>query len=122
MFWCSIHEAEKPSKCAVLVGVGDMWVSGTCGCWGHVGVGDKWVSGTCVLGDLWVWGTCGCGGHVGEGDMRVSGTCGCGGHEGVGDLFSGGLVCLIPLNLTQTLSIHLWKKRLKPLENLSNLS
>ena len=29
-----------------LVGVGDMWVSGTCGCWGHVGVGDMWVSGT----------------------------------------------------------------------------
>ena len=49
------------------------------------------------VGDMWVLGTCGCGGHVGEGDMRVSGTCGCGGHEGVGDLFSGGLVCLIPL-------------------------
>ena len=52
----------KPSKCAALVGVGDMWVLGTCGCGGHVGVGD----------------------------MRVSGTCGCRGHEGVGDLYSGG--------------------------------
>ena len=47
------------------------------------------------VGDMWVSGTCGCGGHVGEGDMRVSETCGCRGHEGVGDLCSGELVCLI---------------------------
>ena len=70
MFWCPIHEAEKPSKYTVPVGVGDMCVSGTCGCRGHVGIGD----------------------------MRVWGTDGCGGHEGVGDLYSGGLVCLILKN------------------------
>ena len=40
------------TACRGHVGVGDMWVSGTCGCQGHVGAGDKWVSGTCVLGDV----------------------------------------------------------------------
>ena len=81
MFWCPIHEAEKPSKYTVPVGVGDMCVSGTCGCRGHVGVGDMCAGGPVGVGDMWVWGTCGSGGH-----------------EGVGDLYSGGLVCLILKN------------------------
>ena len=57
------------------VGVGDMWVSGTCGCRGHVGVGDMCAGGPVGVGDMWVRGTWGCQGHVGVGDMRVSGTC-----------------------------------------------
>ena len=41
------------------VGVGDMWVSGTCGCRGHVGVGDMCAGGPVGVGDMWVSGTCG---------------------------------------------------------------
>ena len=54
MFWCPIHEAEKPSKYTVPVGVGDMCVSGTCGCRGHVGVGDMCAGGPVGVGDMWV--------------------------------------------------------------------
>ena len=60
-----------------------------------MGVRDMCAGGPVGVGDMWVWGTCGCRGHVGVGDMRVLGTYGSGGHEGVGDLYSGGLVCLI---------------------------
>ena len=76
--WISltIHAHPYPSN-SNHVGVGEMWVLGTSGCWGNV-----------------CWGTCRCGGPFGVGNMWVSGTSGWWVQESVADICVLGLVFL----------------------------